>query len=320
MTRTRKRYFFFPLILLLLIAAGFAYKKRDSITWRFKMYTGRDITSWSVRLDDSIKETSGLLWWNGLLWTMKDHSEPKLYALDPRSGKVVRWIRILNSNNFDWEDLAQDDKYFYIGDFGDNSALPRVRERTIFMVPKEKLAQTSDSIMADTLRFTFEGWYNDRQLEENNTNFDCEAMIAYGDSLYLFTKQWRDEKTTVYALPKKPGRAVARRKYVYNIGALLTGANYMPEKNLLLFTGYHTDMRTYLTPFVYLVTGFNGDDFFSGSMKKVYLGKPFHQVESVATPDGKTFYFTSEALSKKGIGLPAMLMRADLTPYLPPGN
>ncbi|RYE17356.1 MAG: hypothetical protein EOP51_24030 [Sphingobacteriales bacterium] len=161
---------------------------------------------------------------------------------------MVRWIRILNSNNYDWEDLAQDDKYFYIGDFGDNSGSPRARPRTIFMVPKEKLLQTSDSIMADTLRFVFQDWFNDRNGEENNTNFDCEAMISFKDSLYLFSKQWKNEKTTVFVLPKISGTAVARKKTVYNLGSLVTGATYYEQGNLLALTGYHTDMKSYLTP------------------------------------------------------------------------
>ncbi len=52
------------------------------------MYTEKNIVEKKFRLSEEIKETSGLIYWDDLLWTMKDHNSPNLFALDPKSGKL----------------------------------------------------------------------------------------------------------------------------------------------------------------------------------------------------------------------------------------
>lgn len=276
------------------------------------MYTEKNIVEKKFRLSEEIKETSGLIYWDDLLWTMKDHNSPNLFALDPKSGKIVKKVHILNANCFDWEDLAQDSRKIYIGDFGDNDYKPKSKKRTIYSISKDSILVGKDTLLADTLHFIFEGFYNNRGYKVNHTNFDCEAMISFGDSLYLFTKQWINKHTTVYSLPKERGFAVARKVAEYNVDALITGACFSTEDSTIALSGYHTDRKSYLTPFVYLLSNFKGNQFFSGDVKKIYIGKPFHQVEAVATKDGKEYFFTNEALFQQGIGIPAYLMKCHL--------
>ena len=199
------------------------------------MYTEKNIIEKQFRLSGEINQTSGLIYWNDLLWTMKDHSSPNLFALDPKSGKIIKKVHILNANCFDWEDLAQDENRIYIGDFGDNEYKPRTKKRTIYSILKQSVLSGKDSVIADTLNFVFEGWYNDRGYEVNHTNFDCEAMLSYGDSLYLFTKQWINKKTTVFSIPKKFGHDTARKVAEYNVDALITGACFLQKIRLWHF-------------------------------------------------------------------------------------
>ena len=67
-----------------------------------------------------MNETSGLELINGNFLTLNDSGdEPALYAFDSK-GKNLTKILIKGALNRDWESLAKDDKYIYIGDIGNN--------------------------------------------------------------------------------------------------------------------------------------------------------------------------------------------------------
>ena len=279
------------------------------------MLVSRDITNFSVRLPDSIKETSGLIYWHDCFWTMNDHRKPFLYGINPLTGIIERKITLLNVETNDWEELTQDEQHIYIGDFGDNDRKARKKSRTIYRFEK-KAALENDSVAVQKINFELEGYFDDRKGLPNNTNFDCEAMISMNDSLYLFTKEWKNLSTTVYVLPNKAGSWIAKKKQIFDAGGLITGASYFSPNNVLVLCGYHTDQKSYLIPFVYIFTGFKNEDFFSGKSKKVFIGKPFHQVEAVATYDGKNYFFTNEGITKERVFIAPLLMRANLEKYL----
>src|SRR5262245_58181650 len=66
-------------------------------------------------LPASIRETSGLVFWNGMLWTHNDDGDTALYAIDTTDGHILRRVPIKGVVNNDWEDITQDDDYIYIG-------------------------------------------------------------------------------------------------------------------------------------------------------------------------------------------------------------
>src|SRR5215217_4150572 len=65
-------------------------------------------------LSDSLAETSGMVYWNGWLWTHNDDTDPHLYAIDTLDGHIVKKVEILNVINNDWEEITQDNDYFYL--------------------------------------------------------------------------------------------------------------------------------------------------------------------------------------------------------------
>ena len=111
------------------------------------------------------------------------------------------------------------------------------------------------------------------------------------DSIYLFTKQWLNSQTTVYAFPKKPGTHVAKRIESFDTKGLVTGATYLEAQRMVVLCGYNTMMH----PFLYLFYNYRQDKFFSGNKRRVELSMPFHQVEGITTCDGFTYHITSEA-------------------------
>ena len=63
-------------------------------------------------LPPALLETSGLVWDHGKLWTMADKRNPRLYALSPQTGKVLKTVLLKGVNNRDWETIAVDATYF----------------------------------------------------------------------------------------------------------------------------------------------------------------------------------------------------------------
>jgi hypothetical protein len=162
-------------------------------------------------LDSLVEESSGLLFYNGKLWTHNDSDNfPKLFQIDTISGEVISTKTLKNIDNIDWEDLTMDDEFAYIGDFGNNAG-----NRENFQIYKFPLSELdnidSDSITAETITFYYNPDYYSipEKATKNDTNFDCEAMIVKDDSIYLFSKNWVDKKCYFYAIPKIPGNYMA---------------------------------------------------------------------------------------------------------------
>lgn len=263
----------------------------------------------SVQLGADLKETSSLLLWNSLLWTANDDSDTALYGMDT-AGVIQKEILIKKTTNTNWEDMAQDSLYFYIGDFGNNVSGNR-KDLHILRVEKESLAQ--DTQKTDTLSFSYSDQTDFRKSKSNTTNFDCEAFVVADDSIYLFTKQWKHKRTAVYALPKIPGIHVAQLKESYNVKGLITGATYVPHKKIIALCGYSNT----LSPFIYLLYDYDNNGFFSGNKRKIKIALPFHQVEGIVTKDGLHYYLTNENFVRKPIvNSPQQLHNIDLSAFL----
>jgi len=177
----------------------------------------------------------------------------------------------------------------------------------------EKKSFLSNKPLIDTISFSYSNQTDFNIQKENSTNFDCEAFIVSKDSLYLFAKQWSQKKTTVYVLPKVPGKYVARSKETIDVDGLITGATLLASGKGIVLCGYS---RT-LQPFLYLLYGYKNNEFSAGNKRKIKLSLPFHQIESIESIDGKLLYLTNESLIKKPIiKIPPQMHTVDLSPFL----
>lgn len=208
-------------------------------------------------LSATVNESSGLIWWKKTAFTHDDSGgEAALYGMSTSSNAIERKIVITNATNVDWEDIAQDSKYFYIGDFGNNSNGNRTNLR-IYKVAKSAVKSKNEAT-ATVINFSYEDQTDFTPAGNNNTDFDCEAMIAYNDSLFLFSKNWITNKTRLYKLPTKPGTYKAVKMGELDVQGLITGAEIVPEKRVIVLTGY----TSFIQPFVYLLYDFTGNNFF----------------------------------------------------------
>lgn len=238
----------------------------------------------SFTIDEEIAEGSGLEYWDGRLWIHNDSgSAAKLFALDTSSGRIISVYQFPGVKNGDWEDISQDSSYFYIGDFGNN----RGKRKKVSILRVEKSSLTNSKPIIDSIVFSWPQHYPGHR--KRNIP-DCEAMVVIGDSIFVFTKEKNPRQTTVFSIPKTPGRFVVTYKDSFSTNILVTGATYTPQNKQLVLCGHTVLLKTFLLVF----SGFKGTDFFSGKAVRVRVRKSFRQTEGVATTNGKDYFIINE--------------------------
>lgn len=268
-------------------------------------------------LAPELGNTSALFYWENRLWTSNDHGNLTLHCLDTLTAATLQQVGCDTSFN-DMEEVAQDSVYFYFGDFGNNHERLRNDLRILRM---RKSDLTRGLCRFDTIAFTYSGYdpagAGARRLP--TTDYDCEAMVAVGDSLFLFTKQWSSRRTTCFALPKEPGTYTALPRFTMDVDGLVTGACHTarvtPEgtRQVLALCGY----SLLLKPFVFVMYGFDGNAFDQGQHDRLELSRPIGtQTEAIASADGLHYWLTNEAFSRFGISQPAQLLSIDLSTLL----
>jgi len=248
-----------------------------------------------VDLETNLVETSGLIMLNNKLVTHNDSgTAAELYEVDTLTGNVSRTVVIKNAVNTDWEDICKDDAFIYIGDFGNNAGI-RTDLYVLRVSISEYTTALNDTVTADTIHFNF-GDQTTFTPQLYTTNFDVEGMLAMGDSLYIFTKNWGDSHTSYYALSKIPGNFTVFPKGILNSEGMITGATYNELSNEIMLCGY-----TFSSPFILRIDQFSGDDFENGIATRYQLdvGTSSIQIEGVCAYSSEGYYFSSEYFQGK---------------------
>lgn len=253
-----------------------------------------------------VKETSGLIFWKKGLWTHNDSGgEPVLYKLDTITGKILQTVTLVNALNIDWEEIAQDDAFIYIGDFGNN--LGNRKDLKIYAVSKSEIPSDRDGeVTASVINFGYADQQSFTPANRSN-DYDCEAMVAFGDSLYLFTKNWANQQSRLYALPKTSGTYSVYPIDTLAADGLITGADISPSGNELILCGY----KNY-SPIIWLLFDFRNDSFFKGNKRRInFSGMTGTQTE------GAAFLRESEVIisSEKTTVSPAGLFKINISPW-----
>jgi hypothetical protein len=263
----------------------------------------------SVPIPDGVMETSGLLLYQQQYWTHNDDTDPAWYALDSITGQVMDTILWSGMQNIDWEDIQQNATYFFIGDIGNNGG--NRTDLKILRIPKNGLSNFSLD-MVDTISFHYED-----QLDFNNAandhDYDSEAFLVDGDSIFLFTKCWASHTTSLYTFPNSPGNHTAIKKDTWDVQGMITGAHRIENQDHVLLVGYNE----LLQPFVVLLYDFPSTQFLSGNKRKISLAMPFYQMEAICSSDGLHYFLTNEQFTQ-GFTVPAQLHHWDASVFLQP--
>lgn len=204
-------------------------------------------------LPEEVHETSGLFFHHGRLWTHNDSGgKPVLYGLDTVTFEVVQRITLLHAKNKDWEDVCTDGVNVFVGDFGNNKG--KRKNLRVYTFPLSVIPEEGDAAIAvDSICFKF-GDQKSFDYQKHEHDFDCEAMFATDEYLYLFSKGWATGTTRLYRLPKKPGNYDAEVVNGFDSQGLITGADYDRSTGVLVIVGY---VKNIWLPFLYLIYDFD---------------------------------------------------------------
>lgn len=170
------------------------------------------------KLPAALSEISGLTFLNDTILVAHNDSgnEPILYFLNLK-GDVIHQVEITQAKNKDWEAIACDGKFLYIGDIGNNGN--NRKDLVIYKVPTHEIL-TKKSIDAEKIEIS----YLDQAAfppADSLLNFDAEAMAFHNDSLHIFTKcrtKPFDGNSYQYSVSTKPGKYVLEKQNWVYIG------------------------------------------------------------------------------------------------------
>lgn len=200
------------------------------------MCFGQEVTT-LVELSNPINESSGLIYLDEKIITINDSGgNPELYEIDSLTGGILRTVTVSNASNIDWEEICTDDEFIYIFDFGNNNGT-RTDLKIYRLLIADYLNSSSNMVLADTISFSYSD-QTDFSSATYSTNYDAEAATIIDDSIYIFSKNWGDNKSNIYTIPKLPGTYSANKIATINPQGLVTGANFNPLSGSIILTGY----------------------------------------------------------------------------------
>ncbi|SEM25615.1 SdiA-regulated [Aquimarina amphilecti] len=241
------------------------------------------------QLSNSLKEISGITGFPNEphLYAINDSGNDNvLFRLD-KKGKILNKIKIPNSKNVDWEDLAYDHQNnLYIGDFGNNN-----NDRKKLKIYKIS-GISSNTPETSVIEFTLED-QKKFPPSKKKRNFDIEAFIYKNGSFYLFTKNRSTKfngKTKLYKLPNAVGEIqIAKLIDSYKIcddsnDCFVSGAAINPKGNKIALLTYNK---------IFILSDFDGDNLFNGEIKKIKLNH-FSQKEGICFKNDSTLIIVDE--------------------------
>ncbi len=268
-----------------------------------------------AKLPSTLNETSGLVMFDGLLWTINDSGNPaEIYQIDTADGQVLKVVKITNAQNHDWESLAQDDSSVYIGDFGNNAG-NRTNLQILIISKSDLLQNANNSAEAQFIRFTYPD-QTDFSSKFNSNNFDCEAFVYFNDSFHLFTKNWGDKQCKHYTLVSDTGTYVANFIGQFNADGLITDASINEMGNIVLL-GYKNTRGKFYTSFAWLFSANNGIISFTENKRRIEFGSVLHvgQSEGIFLKNDNSAFISSESILNGWLLRPAKLLKIDLDAY-----
>lgn len=165
----------------------------------------------SFKLNESLHEISGLEQLNEeTLAAINDSGNSAEIHLINLKGELIKSVLVKNATNVDWEDLARDNHYLYIGDIGNNQ-----NNRKDLCVYKVKISELLSNTEVNAQKIIYH-YANQSAFPPTKAdfNFDAEGIIAYKESLFIFTKNktepWNGI-STIYSIPKQPGTYKAKK-------------------------------------------------------------------------------------------------------------
>lgn len=243
-----------------------------------------------LELPSVLRECSGMIELSDGRFLAHNDSgnKPYLYLFSSKK-EDPKIIKVKNVANNDWEEITEDDDYIYIGDFGNNGG---TRQNLMIYKIKKSEIHNQTEVTPEIIKFRYNG--QTKFSDSNRHNFDCEAMITKGDSLYLFSKNRGDFRTDVYGLPKAPGEYVTSKMGSFDSEGLVTGADFREHdgNGELVLVGYSIHGKA-VYPFILYFPKVSGTRFLEDEVQRIDFRRVL-QTESILFHSKDKVYLTNE--------------------------
>ena len=269
------------LTLLFSIFISLSFSAQQEYDW-FKINKYR-----TAVLNDSIKENSGLNFFNDRLFTINDSgNSSEIFEINQQTGKIKNVFKT-DLINKDWEAITSDSTNLYIGDFGNN--VGGRKDLMIYRIPFDSTLMAPNINNITSIPFYYPE-QKDFTPKNINNDFDAEAMIFLNGKIHLFTKEWASKSTTHYTIDTNlVDNQAAQKIETFYTDYVVTDADYFDQK--LYLVGYTKKAEVFLTIFTESEPGI----FFKEKPNKYYLGSSLSlgQIEGIAVDD-KGIYISGE--------------------------
>lgn len=169
-------------------------------------------------LEEKLREISGLEQLNeSTLVAINDGgNKAELYLIDLK-GNPKKTVAVSNATNVDWEDLAKDEEYLYIGDIGNNKN--QRKDLCVYKIKIDDILNKTE-VVAEKISFNY---YDQKAFPPSKEflNFDAEGMIVYRNAIFIFSKNRTEPfngTCMVYSIPKTTGNYTAKYQTDFIVG------------------------------------------------------------------------------------------------------
>lgn len=273
-----KKYILFLILVFLLVNCSTKSESREEVTMLFQF-------------PKKVKEVSGIIWHNNLIWSIQDSGNSNEVFGFSISGEMKDKVEVNDASNVDWEDITTDKNgNLYIGDFGNNDN--DRRNLAIY-----KLAVSDYSKVSEKITFYYPE-QKDFPAKKMDKLYDCEAFFLYQNHFYLFTKNRSkgfDGTSLIYKIPAIAGnhaaKLIGKIKTCSNYNScVITGAAISPDEKKVVLLSHDR---------IWLLENYKGDNFSAGTMKELELNH-YSQKEGVCFKNNETLLIADEKDKKTG--------------------
>lgn len=274
--------------LIVLLSVFISCKKNNAQTQKTENQPLVTVTEIQAKplaiLPSKCSESSGLEVIGKSIFTINDSGgKAEIYQIN-QAGKLEQTLKIEGAKNTDWEALAANEQYFFIGDFGNNDG-----DRENLKI--YRFDRNNPEAKSKKIKFSYANQSNFSKRDHAHS-FDCEAMTIIDNQLVLFSKDWVNGKAIAYHLPIKSNEKLSiKESESLAVNALITGADYNSNTRQLVLCGHNKNYDNFL----WLFDNSSAENLFPTNYKKLSLkGLKNAQIEGVAWLDDTTILLSSE--------------------------
>ena len=283
------------LVIIILLAAG-AMFAADIITVELPQADTLTLKAYATFDFAELNESSALVKsrvWDDVYWTLNDSGNKNRIFPISRNGEIYRaeWyekedggVYIGDAVNIDWESMTTDDDgNLYIGACGNNYSVRK--DLCIYILKDPHPIATGTTRYYQKVNFAYPD-QAEFPAGDDNSNFDCEALIWAQGRLFVLTKHRSDSLTKLYAVNSMYAERINQLTYVstFDINGMVTDAECNDDVSKLA-------VLTYYGIWVFVV---EVGDWFSGKIK--WLPIKAKQCEAICWDDEETLLITNEQM------------------------